>query len=133
MAFIRKALLIAFGGYTALSAVLYASFIMDRRTTTTEVAFPFITKKSADEYVLNCALMFSIFIHAFFLYLGMETVMSIFENVTTVSTELIRNEILQMDSSHERNELSNSQLRAVFKNILLQTNDFDRCVCDVTT
>lgn len=118
----------ACGGYGGLFSALYSSFVLDVKTTTTEVKIPFITEKSTAEFVLNCALQFTIFIHGCASYIGIECAMAILENFAKVSTEIIRNEIVQMNDSNKRKELSEFQLRTLFKNILLQLHDFDRCV-----
>lgn len=116
------------GAFVGIFGTLYSSFVLDVKTTTTEFKIPFIAENSTAEFALNLAMQFIVFVHGLGIYYGIECTMSIFENFTTVSAELIRNELMQMNGSNERKKLSELQLRALLRNILLQSQDFDRYV-----
>lgn len=124
-----KAMLLAFGACGAVFPPIYSSFAMGVKTTTIEAKLPFINDKSMTEFYINCALELIVFFHGTLIYLGSECTTTIFENFTAVSTKLIENELLEIDSDNsEPREMSKLQLRSLFRNILLQARDFDRCV-----
>lgn len=126
---ILKAILMTFGASGSAFSSCYSSFALGVKTTTVEFKFPFVAEKSATEFYINLVMQTIILFHGAFIYVGIEIGMEIFENFTAVSTKLIQNELIQIDDKNERRELSETQLRFLFRNILLQSSDCDRCVC----
>lgn len=122
----KKVLLIAGGGFLGGFSTIYASFWMDNKTTTTAVKIPFIDEKSDEEFYLNFLLQWTIFVHACFLYFGIEITMTLFENFATVSPKLIHLELIESIKMYEKKELSEPQLCIAFKNAIVQSLDYDR-------
>lgn len=125
-----KLILLAFGACGAAFPSIYSAFVLGVKTTTIEIKFPFVVEKSMTEFYINCILELVTFFHGTLIYLGSECTMTIFENFTAVSTKLIENGLLEIDADNsEQKETPELQMRFLFRNILLQSRDFDWCVC----
>lgn len=124
--FVKKMLLGLGGVVPCIFSTLYASFWMDNRTTTTSVKLPFVDAKSNAEFYVNLTFQFIIFWHSVFVYFGLESTMSLLENFASVSPKLLQLELTDCIASYERNELPELQLRAAFKNGVVQILDYER-------
>lgn len=125
--FIIKMLCICVGGFGAGFSALYASFILDNKTSTTELKIPFVDDENV-EVLSNYFLQSMFVLMAFFVYYGIEMAMTIFESYVSVAPELIHNEFCQLIEMYEQKQLTESQLRAAFKNALIMVLDYQRYV-----
>lgn len=121
-----EVILMSIGGVSAYSGAVYSSFVLGVKTTTTETKIPFVNENSTSEYYLNLLLQSTIFCHALFIYFGIEIMMLIFENVAAISPKLIQYELERLREMNQDKQLSKAQLRLTFKNIIVQSLDFDR-------
>lgn len=124
--YVKKVLLMILAGYGYAASSLYASYWKGNKTTIIAAKIPFVEEKSSAEYHLNLILMYIMFFHGSFVYLGGETTMTLFENFATVSPKLIHLELTECVAAYERKELSEAQLRLAFKNVSIQILDYER-------
>lgn len=124
---IKKLVLVLSGGFACVLSALYASLFLGNKTTTTQVKFPFIEDENM-EFYLNSVLQVICVTNGFFLYTGIEVAMTIFENFATLSPKLIQNDFAHVIDIYEQKKLTEPQLRILFKNILVQSLDYDRFV-----
>lgn len=117
---------LSMGGASAEILPAYVFIDQGIKTTTTEVKFPFIDEKSDTEFILNLILQLTILIHGFFVYVGIEIMMMLIENVAIVIPKLTDHEFRQSIEKYEQNEISKHQLRLEFRNIVVQCLDYDR-------
>lgn len=128
--FVGKLLLMYIGAWGGILPTLYLSFVMDEKTTTIELKYPFIAEKSSTEFYMNLTLQWIVYLHSTCIYFGIELLMLIFENFAGLSSKLIRNDLIEMNNSTERRKISKLQLRSAFRSIFLQFRDCDRyCMC----
>ena len=123
--FFIKIFSMCFCGYTAGFSTVYAVLCKGIQTSTTSVHFPFVEPKSNEEFYLNYTLQWIIFFHACFLYIGIEITMNLFEDFARVSPKLIHLDLTKSIKMYERKEISEPQLRVAFKNVVVQSLDYD--------
>lgn len=114
------------GGYGYAFSTFYASFALNNKTTITACTIPFVEAKSDEEFYWNLALQMLIFYHAFFIYLGIETTMNLFENFATLSPKLIQLELTDYLTAYEQKKLSEAEMLISFKNISIEIVDYQR-------
>lgn len=119
-------LMMGCGATPGVAATIYAYFVYGIKSTTVEVKIPFTDEKSNIEFIINMILQFTIFIHGFFIYLGIETIMDIFQNVAQFSPILIKSRLKQLEEMNEKGELSEAQVYHMFKDIVKQALDCDK-------
>lgn len=124
--FVKKVSLMLVGGYGCIFSALYASFWRDSKTTTTAVQFPYVDEISDMQFYLNLMLQSLLLYYICFLYFGIETTMSLFENFATISPKLIHLELNECITLYEQNKCSMTELRNAFKNCVLQILDYER-------
>lgn len=113
------------GGYFCGGSTILASYFMDHRTTTISSKIPFVEANTETEFYINYVIQWTIFFHSCFLYVGIETAMSLFENFAQVTPELIQLRLIDAIEAYEKKELSEAQLCVVYKNVLMQSQDYD--------
>lgn len=89
------------GGTSGVSRPAYVFIDQGIKTTTTEVKFPFIDEKSDTEFIVNLILQWTILIHGFFVYVGIEIMMLLIENVAIVVPKLTEHEFRQSIEKYE--------------------------------
>lgn len=99
--FLARIILLSMGGTSGVSRPAYVFIDRGIKTTTTEVKFPFIDEKSDTEFILNLILQWTILIHGFFVYVGIEIMMLLIENVAIVVPKLTEHEFRQSIEKYE--------------------------------
>lgn len=101
-------------------------FTQGMKLTTIELKIPFVHDDQNAEYSVNMLLQLIVFVHGFFIYVGMEIVMVILGNVVHVTPRLIKSRLNELDKMHETKEISETQRRFAFLNITKQMLDYER-------
>lgn len=124
--FVLKVILMSVGGVSAVSGPIIAYFTDGIKTSTTDLLFPFIEEESDAHFITNLIFQFSIYFHAFFLYLVMEIAMVLIENVASLVPKLVKHESGKLIEESEQQELSELQLILTVKNIVKMAVDHDK-------
>lgn len=101
--FVARLIILSIGGTTAEFGPAYVLIDQGVKTTTTKVKFPIIVENSDTKFLLNIILQFTIFIHRFLIYVGIEITMLIFGNVATVTPKLIGYDFRRSIDEYGRN------------------------------
>lgn len=96
------------------------------KSTTIEVKIPFIPDEEDVQYSVNMLLQFGVLFHGIFIYMGIETVMTLFENVVNVTPYLIKSRLNKLNKMHEVKELSELQVRFTFLDVTKQMLGYER-------
>lgn len=124
---IKKIILVLCGGIAAVFSAQYATFVMNHKTTTFELKYPFVDDENM-EFLLNFLFQSIALFLGCVLYTGVEVAMTIFENFAAVTPKLIYHELAQLIEMYEQKQLTKSQLRVSFKNTLVMSLDYVRYV-----
>lgn len=122
--FVIKYLTITVAAFLAVAGPTYDYTTNGIKTSTTELRIPFTEPGSNAEFIINVILQFNIYLHGATVYIGLEIMVSIFENVMMLTPQLVRFELKKLSIKQENKELSDQQVSACFKNILKQVLDF---------
>lgn len=123
--FLIKMGMIIFSMASTAIGPLYAIIFRGILTTVSEARFPFTEPKSNEEFYANILLQSISSTHAMIAYFGLETSLTLLENVVTVTPRLINCDFEQMIESFEEKSIAEVELRLRIANIVKQSNDLD--------
>lgn len=83
--FLIKLLLMSLGGFAAISGPAHVYITNGIKTTTTDLRIPFTEAGSNVEFIANLIFQFNICIHGWFVYVGIEVLVSVIENLITLT------------------------------------------------
>lgn len=112
-------MMIVIAGYGAVAGPIYVYFAEGIKTTAIQVKIPFVEENPNMEYTINLLFQFVVLFAGTFTYWSMEVAMAIFGDVIKVTPKLIKHHRLN-------NEISEIQLRFVFKDIMKQILDYEK-------
>lgn len=95
------------------------------KTTTIESHIPFLEPKSNSEFVANFLLQNLIAIHGILGYIGVEIVLSLYQDVVTVAPKLLTADLAHAIRQYEDKSITEQQLRMRIQNIVKQSHDTD--------
>ena len=121
--FMIKFLMIFVSGVAAISGPIYVYITTGIKTSTTELRIPFTDENSNDEFISNIFLQLVVFFIGTCGYLGMEVLMTIFENVVTISPKIVEFELEKLHIKQKSMESTEQQVHVHFKNIVKQCID----------
>lgn len=122
--FLIKMTLIFIGYYAAVSGPVYAYITQGIKTTTIDLAF---TRDGSNaEYVFNNILQTIVAMHGGLAYLGIEVMVSILQNVITISPKLFAYKLKKLTTDYAEKRISEQQLRVAFKDLEKQSIDTDK-------
>lgn len=124
--FAVKYLIMIVSAFAAISGSTYVYNTSKIKTSMTDLRIPFTKEDSNAEFILNLIFQFNIFLHGSTVYIGLEVLVTIFENVMTVSPELLRFELQKLSVKQEKKKLSDQQMFIYFKNITKQALDIQK-------
>lgn len=104
----------------------YAYFAHGIRTTWTSDRIPFTAPNSDAEFIVNVLLQTIVFGHGFVGYFGLEVVMTVMENVVTVTPRLLTNELVHTIRQYKDKMISESELRCKMNNFVKSTCDLNK-------
>lgn len=96
------------------------------KSTTTEVHIPYCEPKSLMEFELNFLLQSTIAGHGIFMYILMEMLFSLFENVVTIAPRLISHELVNVIQLAEDRALSVADVYLNMARIAKLSQDTDK-------
>lgn len=110
----------------ALIGPTSAYFLHGIKTTTSEMRMPFCEPKSNAEFLLNFFLQTAIALHGITFYIGLEVVLSLFENIVTIAPRLVKSELENTIQMYEDKSISESELRWRVGRIVKFSQDTDK-------
>lgn len=126
--FLMKMLMMTFGFTMALVGPTIAFASHGIKTTTVELAYPFVEENSWTEFALNILFQNYYATLGGLAYVGIEIVFVILSNTITISPHLIGHKLKQLIESHVKNRLSPPQLQYAFVDFVKQCIDANRYV-----
>ena len=110
----------------AVIGPLRAYIVYGIKTTTTDTRIPFCEPKSNAEFVVNFFIQSILASHGFFMYVGLEVLLSLFENVVNIAPQLVKNDLVNTIRLYEEKSLSEMEFRWRLKKIVLTCQDTDK-------
>lgn len=110
----------------AIVGPLKAYFIDGIKSTTIEARIPFCETKSNAEFMGNFLLQTGLASHGIFAYIGMEVYLSLFENVVSITPQLIEIELVNTMQLYEDGSLSEVELHWRIKRIVKLSQDANK-------
>lgn len=93
---------------------------------TTELRIPFVTEGSTLEFVMNLLLQLNIYVHGITMYIGIEVLVSIIENIVTILPKLVKYDLRKLISNQNLKKFSEHQSRVYFTNIVHEILDSEK-------
>lgn len=122
---LAKLAMLMVGGCSSCFMPAYVYFTEGIKTSTTCVRVPFTDENSDAEYIVNMIFQSIVFVVGFIHYVGMETSINILQNFIRVSPKLIQIDFRRLEEKRDKGELTESQLRLQFNNIVKKSIDTD--------
>lgn len=119
-------MMIVIAGYGAVAGPIYVYFAEGIKTTAIQVKIPFVEENPNMEYTINLLFQFVVLFAGTFTYWSMEVAMAIFGDVIKVTPKLIKHRLNELLEMYKNNEISEIQLRSVFKDIMKQILDYEK-------
>lgn len=110
----------------AVFGPLQAYFIDGIKSTTIEARIPFCETKSNAEFMGNFLLQTGLAAHGIFGYIGMEVFLSLFENVVSITPQLIGSELDDIIQQYEDGAVSEVELHWRIKRIVKLSQDANK-------
>lgn len=123
--FIFRMGLLSISGLCATGGPMYAYISEGIRTSTVEVKIPYFEENSDVEYSLNMIFQSILLAHGFFIYITIETTMSLIKDFVKVTPNLINYRIKESIEVYGEKKISKLQLRYIFKDITKQLVDYE--------
>lgn len=124
--FVVKLLLIALASPLAVCGPIYAYIIDGTLTSTTDLRIPFTEADSNAEFTINMFFQFNMYLHGGTMYLGVEVLVSIIENLMALQPCLVQFELGKLIEKQKSKKLSEHQICIHFKNIAKQVLDTEK-------
>lgn len=121
--FVIKTLLLLAAGYAAVSGPVYAYIVDGTLTSTTDLRIPFTETGSNVEFMINMFFQFNIYIHGGSMYIGVEVLVSIIEDIAALQPNLVQFELNNLIEEQKLKKLSEHHVCVHFKNIVKQVLD----------
>lgn len=121
--FLTKTAFMLIGFLVAISGPVHAFIFDGIRTTTVEVAIPFVKEKSWTEFSVNIFLQSLYATHGAFFVLGSELTMEMFSNNIVISPRLIEHKLRKIISAKTENCMTPAQLDFAFVDMVRQCGD----------
>lgn len=115
----------------ALIFILYLYFRHGIRSTTTELKFPFIAEDSDAEFIANLIYQYVIAVIGFLGFIGLEAMMSLFNDTASISPKLAEYEFGRLDKMVENGRLSEPRIQFALIRIIKRALDTDKYVFTV--
>lgn len=109
----------------ALIGPLHAYFVRGIKTTTTEIHIQFCEPNSNAEFMGNILFQSVIAVYGLLMYVGIEIMFSIFENVVTIAPRLVEKDLAETIQLYEEKSLSEAELNWEIKGIVTTAQDAD--------
>lgn len=99
--------------------------MLGKKSTTTEARIPFCEPKSNAEFLGNFIFQGIIASHGLLMYIGLEVMFSIVENVVTIAPKLVENELSKVIRMIEDKSFPESELFWRMRRVVMPSQDTD--------
>lgn len=105
---------------------IYVYIFYEIKTTTVDVRVPSTEEGSDAEFAINFLLMNCIAAHGGLQYVGLEVIMSLFENIVTLAPKLVGYKLRMLANEYANESITELEMRLRFRNVVEQSFDVDK-------